>query len=114
MVNISVPNGWFIRRALGVVQRENVDLVKNLGLNDSQLHHTGSDMTIQRATMKNLNEVARKASNFLSLTINVRFDQSIEKYVVTKRDKILFMGEKQACDEFLKNNTIGIMVRWED
>ena len=64
--------------------------------------------------MKNLNAVARKAGNFFSLTINVRFDKSIEKYVVTKRDKILFIGEKQACDEFLKDNTIGFMVRWED
>ncbi|MDW3191727.1 MAG: hypothetical protein R8G66_05160 [Cytophagales bacterium] len=61
--------------------------------------------------MRKLNEVARKAGDLLNLTVNVEFDKSIQKYVVTKRNKILYMGSEQDCDQFLKNNTLGFMVR---
>ena len=61
--------------------------------------------------MSKLNEVARKAGDLLNLTVNVEFDQSIKKYVVTKRNKILYIGGEQDCNQFLKNNTMGFMVR---
>lgn len=61
--------------------------------------------------MKKLNEVARKAGDLLNLTVDVEFDRTIGKYVVTRRNKILYIGEEQDCNEFLKNNTMGFMVR---
>ncbi len=61
--------------------------------------------------MKKLNEVARKAGDLLNLTVDVEFDRTIGKYVVTRRNKILYIGEEQDCKEFLKNNTMGFMVR---
>lgn len=61
--------------------------------------------------MNRINKVARKAGDFLNLTVNVEFDKTIEKYVVTKRNKILYVGGEQDCNQFLRNNTMGFMVR---
>lgn len=61
--------------------------------------------------MKKLNEVARKAGDLLNLTVDVEFDKTIGKYVVTRRNKILYIGGEQDCNQFLRNNTMGFMVR---
>lgn len=61
--------------------------------------------------MKKLNDVARKAGDLLNLTVDVDYDESIQKYVVTRGKKILYMGGKQGCSQFLRNNTMEFMVR---
>ncbi len=50
--------------------------------------------------MRKLNDVARKAGDLLNLTVNVEFDKSIEKYVVTKRNKILYIGANKTVINF--------------
>lgn len=60
--------------------------------------------------MNNLVNAARKAGGLFDLMVKVSFDKSIGKYVVTNRSLIVYIGNKQGCDTYLKENALAFMV----